>query len=109
MGVKVEIPKIVRCDNVDAIFIEKTSSGVRSWHINTRYHFVCEHNEGDFIKTMYVKSDNYIADLFTRNVSKDFYVSMQGRYDNSNVAYRKDILEYCQFFNLNKVLGCSDN
>jgi hypothetical protein len=44
MGVDVKLLIVVRCDNVSAIFMaENSSSGLRTRHIDTRYHFVREH------------------------------------------------------------------
>jgi hypothetical protein len=44
MGVDVKLPIVVRCENVGAIFMaENSSSGIRTRHIDTRYHFVREH------------------------------------------------------------------
>jgi hypothetical protein len=41
MGVDVKLPIVVRCDIIGAIFIaENSSSGIRTCHIDTRYHFV---------------------------------------------------------------------
>jgi hypothetical protein len=38
MEVDVKLPIVIRCDNVGAIFMaEKSSSGVRTSHIDTRY------------------------------------------------------------------------
>jgi hypothetical protein len=72
MFIEVKLPIIVRCDNVGAIFMAKNlSSGVHTWHVNTRYHFVREHIDDDFIKVVFVKSVENDADLFTKNVSKD--------------------------------------
>jgi hypothetical protein len=51
MGVDVKLPIVVRCDNVGAIFMaENSSSGIRTHHIDTRYHFVGEHVEDGLIK-----------------------------------------------------------
>ena len=74
VGIKIELPIVVRCDNVGAIFMaENSSSGVRTRHIDTRYHFVREHIEDGFIKIVFVKSRENVADLFTKNVSRDIY------------------------------------
>jgi hypothetical protein len=89
MGVEVEIPITVRCDNVGAIFMaENSSSGVRSLHIDYRYHFDREHFEDWFIKIIF--ADN-IADVFTKSVSKDIYFKhaneFLGKHNNSNLKY----------------------
>jgi hypothetical protein len=55
MGVHMKLPIVVRCDNIGAIFIaENSSSGVRTKHIDTRYHFVREHVVDEFIKIKFV-------------------------------------------------------
>jgi hypothetical protein len=47
MGVDVKLPIVVRSDNVGAIFMaENLSSGIRTHHIDTRFHFVCDHVKG---------------------------------------------------------------
>jgi hypothetical protein len=41
LGISVKLPIIVRLDNIGAIFMaENASSGVRTRHIDTRYHFI---------------------------------------------------------------------
>jgi hypothetical protein len=74
MGVEVKLPIVVKSDNVGAIFMaENSSSGVRTHHIDTRYHFVREHVEDGFIKIVFVKSEENNADVFTKNVGKEAY------------------------------------
>jgi hypothetical protein len=62
---------VVRCDNIMA---ENVSSGVQTKHIDTKYHFIQEHMEDEFIKLCFVKSSENKADLFTKNVSRESYV-----------------------------------
>jgi hypothetical protein len=79
MNVKLTI--VVRCDNVGAIFMaENSSSGVRTRHVDTRYHYICEHIEDGFIQIVFVKSCDNDADLFTKNVSKDIYHKHVGKF-----------------------------
>jgi hypothetical protein len=67
MGVDVKLPIVVRCDNVDAIFMaENSSSGIRTPHIDTRYHFVREHVKDGLIKTVFVKSSINDNDMLTK-------------------------------------------
>jgi Reverse transcriptase (RNA-dependent DNA polymerase) len=66
----VKLPIVVRCDNVGAIFM---GSGVCTRHVDTRYHFIREHVEDNFIQIVFVKSCDNDADLFTKNVNKDIY------------------------------------
>jgi hypothetical protein len=81
IGMKVKLPIVVRCDNVGAIFMaENLSSGVRTRHVDTRYHFIREHIEEGFIQIVFVKSCENDADLFTKNVSKDIYNEHVGKF-----------------------------
>jgi hypothetical protein len=63
----------VRTDNIGAIFMaEKASSGVRTRHIDTRYHFIRENVENGFIN-FFVRTSENDADIFTKNVIKETY------------------------------------
>jgi hypothetical protein len=93
MGVDVKLPIAVRCDNVGAIFMaENSSSGIRTRHIYTRYHFVREHGEDGLIKIVFVKSSINDADMFTKNVGKEAYEKLVnkflGKMQDSNLEYR---------------------
>jgi hypothetical protein len=93
MGVDVKLPIVVRCDNVGAIFmIENSSSGIKTRHIDTRYHFVREHVKDGLIKIVFVKSSINDADMFTKNVGKEAYEKhvnkFLGKMQDSNLEYR---------------------
>jgi hypothetical protein len=78
----VKLPIVVRRDNnVGAIFMaENSSSGVCTRHVDTRYHFICEHIEDGLIQIVFVKSCDNDADLFAKNVSKDIYNKHVGKF-----------------------------
>ena len=72
--VKVKLPIVVKTDNVGAIFMsENASTGVRTRHVDTRYHFVREFIEDGFIKIEFVRSVENDSDVFTKNVSQEIY------------------------------------
>jgi hypothetical protein len=52
---------------------QNTSSGVRTWHVDTRYHFVQENLEEGIIKIEFVKSVDNKSDIFNKNVTQEFY------------------------------------
>ena len=55
IGIEVELPVIVRVDNVGAIFMaENVSTSPRTKHVDVRYHFVREFVEDGFIKIIFV-------------------------------------------------------
>jgi hypothetical protein len=83
MGVDVKLPIVVRCDNVGAIFMaENSSSGIRTSHIDTRYHFVCGNVEDGLINIV----------LFTKIFGKEAYEKhvnrILGKMQDSNLEYR---------------------
>jgi hypothetical protein len=64
LGISVKLPMIVITDNIGAIFMaENPFSGVRTRHIDTRYHFIREHVEDGFIKIIFVKTNDNDADI----------------------------------------------
>jgi hypothetical protein len=93
MGVDFKLPIVVRCDNVGAIFMaENSSSGIRTRHIDTRYHFVREYVEDGLIKIVFVKSSINDADMFTKNLGKEEYEKQVNKFlgtmHDSNLEYR---------------------
>jgi hypothetical protein len=48
---------------------ENASTGFRTWHVDTRYHFVQELIEDGFIKIKFVRSIENDSDLKTKNVN----------------------------------------
>ena len=74
IGIKVELPILVKTDNVGAMFMaQNASSGVRTRHVDTRYHFVRENLEDGIIKIEFVKSVDNESDIFTKNVTQEIY------------------------------------
>ena len=74
MGVKVELPIVVRLDNMAAIFMAETANASnRTRHIDVRYHFVRNYVEDGFIKIIFVTTDQNLADMFTKNVKGETY------------------------------------
>jgi hypothetical protein len=69
LGVDVKLPIVVRYDNVGAIFMaENSSSGVRTPHIDTRYHFVCEHVEDELIKKLFLLNQASMTPICLRKI-----------------------------------------
>ena len=62
--VEVKLPIVVETDNVGAIL--NASTGVRTRHIDTRYHFVRECIEDGFIKIEFVRSIENEFEVFSK-------------------------------------------
>ena len=70
LGLKVEYPIMVNCDNAGAIFLAGNASGQRTKHVNIRYHYIREYVEDGTVKVVFVKSSDNEADLFTKNLNE---------------------------------------
>jgi hypothetical protein len=65
---------IMRTDKIGAIFMdENPSSGVCMTNIDTQYHFIREHVEDDFMKIIFVRTNDNDADIFTNNANEETY------------------------------------
>jgi hypothetical protein len=70
MGFPVQLPVIVRVDNVGAIFMaQHVTMSTRTRHVDVRYHFVREFVKDRFIRIIFVRTTENTADIFTKNVS----------------------------------------
>jgi hypothetical protein len=74
IGIKINLPIMVKTDNVGAMFMaQNASSGVRTRHIDTRYHYVRENLEEGTIIIEFVKSIENESDIFSKDVSQEIY------------------------------------
>ena len=70
LGVKIKYPIEVNVDNIGAVYLAKNATtGNRTKHIDTRYHFVREYIEDGIVKVIFVRSENNDVDIFTKNVN----------------------------------------
>jgi hypothetical protein len=72
--IEVNLPITVKMGNVGAMFMaQNDSSGVRTCHINTCYHYVRGNLEEGIIKIKFVKSIKNYSNTFTKSVSQEIY------------------------------------
>jgi hypothetical protein len=56
MGIEIELPIVVRVDNIGAIFMsENVSTTSKTRHVDVRYHYVREYVEDGFVKIVFVR------------------------------------------------------
>jgi hypothetical protein len=72
LHIKVNLPIVVKTDNIGAIFMSKLQPAFVSARGYT-YHFVREFIEIGFIKMEFVCSVKNDSDLFTKNVDQELY------------------------------------
>jgi hypothetical protein len=59
LGVPLKYPIEVKVDNIGAVYLSKNATtGNRTKHIDTRYHFVREYVEDGVVKVIFVRSEN---------------------------------------------------
>jgi hypothetical protein len=90
MEIKVETPIIVRVDNIGAIFMsENVSATSKSKHVDIRHRFVNEMVADGFLRIVFVKSEDNLADGSTKNVSGDIY----NKHKDEFIAERKALID----------------
>jgi len=74
LGIPLEYPITVNVDNIGAIYLTKNATtGSRTKHVDTRYHFVREYVEDGIIKVVFVRSEDNHSDIFTKNLPGTLY------------------------------------
>jgi hypothetical protein len=74
IGIEIDLTIIVITDNIGAMFMaQNASSGERTCHIDTRYHYIRENVEDGIIKIEFVRSIDNDSDIFTKNVNHEIY------------------------------------
>ena len=74
LDVKISYPIEVNVDNIGAVYLSKNATtGNRTKHIDTRYHFVREYIEDGIVKVVFVRSEDNDADIFTKNLNGETF------------------------------------
>ena len=83
LGVKVRMPIIVHCDNIGAISLSYNAKiSQRTKHIDTKYRYVGEYVEQGVVEIVFVRSEDNIADIFTKNISLEIFKRHASRFLN---------------------------
>ena len=74
LGIKVEVPITVQVDNVGAIFMsENVTTSNRTKHVDVRYKYVKTFVDEEFVKIIFVKSEDNRADILRRTCLRIFW------------------------------------
>ena len=66
---KVNLPMIVLINNIGAIEMLDSKTGqCKTKHIDTRFHWIKQYVDKDKVKVNYIKSEENVADIFTKNL-----------------------------------------
>ncbi len=73
-GLKIQYPIEVKVDNIGAVYLSRhATTGNRTKHIDTRYHFVRNYIEDGTIKVVFVRSEELDTDVFIKNVTGELF------------------------------------
>ena len=68
----------IRCDNTSAINLTKNSiQHSRTKHIEIRHHFIRDHVQNGDICLEFVKTEDQLADIFTKPLSENKFVEIR--------------------------------
>ena len=73
LGIIIAYPILIQVDNIGEIFMTKHSEGIRTKHIDIKYHFIREYVEKNIVKIIFVLSDDNKADTFRKNTSEKLH------------------------------------
>lgn len=80
LGLKIE-KGILMCDNQSAIkLIKNAEFHKRTKHIDIRFHFIRDNYMKDKFEVDYVPTDKQVADVFTKALTKDRFVSLRSMF-----------------------------
>jgi hypothetical protein len=96
IGIKVKYPITVFVDNVGAIFMaENVTATKQTRHVHTRYRYVYEEVEDGRIIVRFVKTEENLADPYTKNVKSEIYERSMSSYvkDKAQLRFREGVGE----------------
>jgi Reverse transcriptase (RNA-dependent DNA polymerase) len=78
LGIEVELPMTIFVDNTGAIHLSNNwSTAPRTKHISLRYHYVRELIEQGVIEIKFVRSEENVSDIFTKNLRQELFEKHQ--------------------------------
>jgi hypothetical protein len=74
VGIQLQLPINIKCDNVGAIYLAKNHwNSQRTKQIDTRRHFVREWVEYNILKTICIPTSKNTADIITKNPTEEIF------------------------------------
>jgi hypothetical protein len=81
IGLKVKLPMLHWTDSKGAVDLAHSwSTGVRTRHIDVKYHYLRELNEAGLVKTVHIAGKDNPVDLFTKNIGGNDFLRHSGKY-----------------------------
>ena len=84
------LPLLLRMDNTGAIYLANNhSTGPRTKHIDIRTHYMRELIDIGKLRTLFIKSEDNDADIFTKNLAEELYLKHAQK--NVDDLYKTDM------------------
>jgi hypothetical protein len=110
MDVLVQLPIVVRVDNVGAIFMSESHIMTgKMKHIDIRHNFVRQYVDEGFLKIIFVKSEDNLSDGYTKNTSIDIYERHHGEFVVDKSYIEHDHHNSYDRKGVGGILTCSDD
>ena len=72
LGIHVQVPVVIYCDNLSSIQLARNPVfHARTKHIEVHYHFIRERVLDGDIDLTYVRTDEQVADIFTKALGSE--------------------------------------
>lgn len=68
-----KLPIIIYCDNIGVIFLSNNQESRLSKHLDIKVHFVREYDEQVIVKIIFIRTNENLADSFTKSGGEDSY------------------------------------
>jgi len=93
LGIKVEYPITIHCDNVGTIFLSHSAKvSSRTKHIQLKTHFIREYIEKNVVKVIFVRSLENDSDVWTKNTAEAIYSKHLDKFmEKRNDEIREDV------------------
>ena len=110
MDIPVQLPIVVRVDNVGAIFMSESHSTTgKTKHIDIRHNFVRQYVDEGFLKIIFVKSEDNLSDGYTKNTSTEVYERHHGEFVADKNYIEDDDRNSYDRKGVGEILTCSDD
>ena len=87
---KVNLPMLVLIDNIGAIkMLDLKTNKCRTKHVDMRYHWIREFIKDDFVNVKYVKSENNVSDICTKNLPTKLFEKHSGKLVSDVVSFTR--------------------
>jgi hypothetical protein len=97
INIPFEVPIKVRVDNIETMFLARNRTpGETAKHIDLRYHYVREMLDKGLILLEFVRSEEHLVDLFSKNMGNEMYEYHAGKLFSNNQNLIKPSREGCQ-------------